>query len=125
MAEAAESAEDDAGGDDEGVAVASGFGVAGEFFGEFDGEPSAEEGTGDGLAGEPVEEAGVGIGVHPAFGNEVGDFCAEEGAGDGGEVDEGVARIGFGLADPEPGAESDGGDHREGVQRRAAREREI
>lgn len=125
VAEAAEAAEDEAGRDDEGVAVAGGFGVGGDFFGEFDGEPSAEEGTGDGLAGEPMEKAGVGIGVEPAFGEEVGDLGAEEGAGDGGEVDEGVAGIGAGLADPEPGAEGDGRDHRQSVDGGAGREGEV
>lgn len=119
VTEAAEAAEDDAGRNDEGVAVAGGLVIADDFFGDLDGEPSAEEGAGDGLAGEPVEEASVGIGVQPAFRNEVGDFCTEEGPGDGGEIDEGVAGVRAGLADPEPRAESDGRHHGEGVDRGA------
>lgn len=56
MVQAAKAADDEGEGDDSGEAVSGGFVIAEDFLGEFDPDEAAEQRSGDGLAGEPVEK---------------------------------------------------------------------
>ena len=115
VGEAADAADDDADRGDEGELVTGDLLVTDDALGDLDAEEAAEQGAGDGLAGEEVDQAVVTRRDEPAFGGEVGDLGTQEGAAERGRVDEREERVVLGVPDPVGGADGDAEEEEEAV----------
>ena len=113
--QAADPADQDADGSDQGELVAGDLGVSDEALGELDAEEATEQGAGDGLAGEEVQPALVTGGDEPAFGGEVGELGPEEGAAESRRINEREQRVVLGVPYPIDRADDDGQEEEEAV----------